>query len=711
MSMLKMIFRTECLLLLRNQFLAVPLIINALCWGYIVISYEIQTIHFQERAGAFYSGFIWMLLLNLLIVGLFSVYMAGKDRESEFEYLVVTYQVKNVEWIAGKWLVTQLYGLCITLITLLVQAVWFVSGKMAFGDVAKNVFYAFIQMEGAFFLLISLGFLFGVLMKNIFAYVLIPAILVLTLGLPFDYTGVALSFDNPRLHLLTPFDYMFIESPYEGLWGIDRVFWGTVLHQTAVLLLGIVVILVALLVFRSNRRIQREKKMVPILLVILIIPTILLSGIRYVQYNQALEQFVTTGQQYVKGFEGDNQDDYYKWMNSYYDSYLDHTKYDFAMERTDLTVQLQSDNQINVTSSLTIKHNGNEPAKEVYLTLFHGLQVTECASESEITCTYDKDVVTVHFEDMIEPKEEFTINLSYHGSILQYRDDGYVEHSFIGKNRVYLPKEAGWYPLIGDRQLVIAREHNQNYVQFEQRNGRLVEDFPTEFTVEVLNENSGIPLALTIPEVKTGVYQGTSQYGLSLVGGNIKELMVDGIRVVGHPDVLNGTKETIKEYQKTWNFIENWLEVPMTPEVIYILNDDHYYLAKNTPSQEFLIWGADNLGDTRDSVISYEVVEYLTADYSTSDYDDFSLLEKSMEWAILSDLHDEIGFKDWYLSTWGSAVEETGLVDLLNEYEGEGTVKFNEVVKFLYKQYEQLEEKQEFDMEAALQLYEGETSN
>ena len=106
---------------------------------------------FKKRAAVFYSGFIWMIMLNLLIIGLFAVYMAGKDRESEFEHLVVTYQVKNVEWIMGKWLVTQLYGLCITLITLLVQAGWFASGKMAFGDLAKNLFYVFVQMEGAFF--------------------------------------------------------------------------------------------------------------------------------------------------------------------------------------------------------------------------------------------------------------------------------------------------------------------------------------------------------------------------------------------------------------------------------------------------------------------------------------------------------------------------------------------------------------------------------
>ena len=121
-------------------------------------TYEIQSIHYQERAGAFYNSFQLVLILNLLIIGLFAVYMAGKDRESEFEQLVITYKVKNVKWIVGKWLVAQLYGLCITIITLVVQAVWFASGIFTFEDLAKNIFYVFVQMEGALFLLISIGF-------------------------------------------------------------------------------------------------------------------------------------------------------------------------------------------------------------------------------------------------------------------------------------------------------------------------------------------------------------------------------------------------------------------------------------------------------------------------------------------------------------------------------------------------------------------------
>ena len=44
------------------------------------------------------------------------------------------------------------------------------------------------------------------------------------------------------------------------------------------------------------------------MIVVLVIPTLLLSGIRYAQYNQAFEKYITTGQQYAQEFEGGDQD-------------------------------------------------------------------------------------------------------------------------------------------------------------------------------------------------------------------------------------------------------------------------------------------------------------------------------------------------------------------------------------------------------------------
>jgi len=712
MNMLKTIVRTESLLLLRNTFLAIPLLINVLCWSYIVIAYEMEAIHFEVRAAVFYNGFMWMLLLNLLIVGLFSIYMVGKDRESEFEHLVVTYRVTNVEWITGKWVVAQLYGLCITLITLLVQIGWFFGGKMAFGEVAQNAFYVFIQMEGAFFLLVSLGFLFGSMVRNMFAYLFIPAFLVLTLGLPFDYTGVAADFDNPKLHLLTPFDYMFIQSPFEGMWGIDRVFEPTILHQGIVFLFGIVVLLVTLLVFHRNRRKYMEKRMIPVVIVGLLIPVFVLSGIRYMQYERAYENFITTGERYAKEFEGGTQTELYKWENDYYVENLDDEPYEMSMVTTNLDVKLKDDDEVSVKSHLTIKNNGDLPTRQVYLTLVNGLRLTACTSEIGIICSRMDDFIVVELDQSIESGEEFNINLDYEGTVLQYRNDAYTELAFIKENRVSLPKEAGWYPLIGKRSLVIGRKHNNRFTQFELRNAKLVEDFPTAFSVAISNENSEIPLALTIREVKAGVYEGTSQYGLSLIGGNLKEMMVGDIRVVGHPEILNGAQDLIGKYKPLWDFTEDWLDVSVTPSVIYLLDNEHYYLTRNTRSHGFLTLGSDYLEDDRDDAIAYEVLKELMGTSSLSSRlniqsDDFNYLHNAMLWTILKELGNEMEFKEWYGEYQLMDDRSLSIVNLLHGYEEQGIEAFNEVIKYLFQYAIQLEDQQGFDITAALKLYES----
>ena len=80
-----------------------------------------------------------------------------------------------------------------------------------------------------------------------------------------------------------------------------------------------------------------------------------------------------------------------------------------------------------------------------------------------------------------------------------------------------------------------------------------------------------------------------------------------------------------------------------------------------------------------------------------------------MEWSILSHYQDKVGgFKEWYFSHWFSE-EENKSINILNRYEEKGIEKFNDAVKFLYNQFSKIEDKQDFDMEAALQLYEGET--
>ncbi len=279
---------------------------------------------------------------------------------------------------------------------------------------------------------------------------------------------------------------------------------------------------------------------------------------------------------------------------------------------------------------------------------------------------------------------------------------------------MYLPKDAGWYPLIGERQLIVARENTNNYFQFEQRNGGLVEDFPTEFRVNISNENKEIPLTLTIPEVEAGVYQGKSRYGLSLVGGNLTETAVDGIRVVSHPEVQDAAIERVKKLQQGWDFVEEWLEVPITPSVIYILNDEHYYLSRYASSKEFLVWGTaklrntDSIGNTGDSVLAYEIIELLTREYPTSEASSFDIIRVAMEWLIENNYQKKSGFKDWYISEWRP--EETRLLDILGEYEEKGEDEFKDIVKFLFVHHSQLEKGADFDWEVILKSYEGGSS-
>ncbi|MCR2823835.1 hypothetical protein [Lederbergia panacisoli] len=707
MSVMKSVFQNEGLILLRNKFMVIPPLLNILYWVYVIISYEIQPIHYEERAAEFYQSFIWILLLNLLIVMLFAVYMASKDRDNDFEQLVVTYQVKNVDWIIGKWLITQLYGLCITAITIVVQAVWFISAEMTIGDWFKNIFYVFMQMEGAFFILISIAFLFAILIKSMIAYLAVPALLVLSLLLPFDYTGRAQVWDNPKFHLLTPFDFMFIETPYEGIWGIHYVFKNTIYHQSAIVFWGIVIIALVLLLFRRNRRSNIEKKMIPIIITIFLIPTIVLSGMRYIQYDHALKHYLSTGHQYKESFLGDDDESFYAWMNSYYEDYKDDEPYEFAMEKANLSVELQEDDHIGVQSALTIKNNSTESVNDVYLTLYHGLKINDCTSDKAVSCSREGDLITLHFEQAIQPNETFDLNLHYDGKVLQYRDDGYIEQAFIKKERVYLPKEAGWYPLIGNRNLVIARDHNNLYAQFELRNARLVEDFPTEFLVEIKRKNQKTPLALTIPAVSKDRFKGTSQYGLSLVGGNFKEESIGSIRVVAHPEVFNGAKNVIKRYQSAWSFVEDWLGITMSPSVIYVMSHNYYYLTKNGANHDFFVMRSADLDDWD---IAYEIINEISPEISEGYNDDFRIINDAMEWLIMDHLHEQISFTEWYKSTWWGAGEDLTPLNLLHPYEEKGLESFKEVVKYLLNDWKGLDNKLDFDMEEALKQYEGEST-
>lgn len=705
MSMIKLVYRNEMRLLCRNPYLALPLAIQLICWGYVVYMYESQPVHYEEIAAVFYGNFQWILMVNLLVVGLFAVYMAGKDRESEFEYLAVTYKVKNTAWIAGKWLAAQTYGFGLTAMTLLVQGIWFLSGSMGAEERLQNLMYVFVQVEGAYFLLVSIGFLFGIWMKNTLSYICIPALLGAVFLLQANSYGFA--YVNPRLNLATPYDSMYIATPYQSIWGINGVFDGAMLHQLAVFLLGVIVILAALLLFHPHRRLKIEKRISMTLPVILVIPAVVISGIRYSQYDSALEQYIETGEQYLFA----SREEEFAFLRT--STQGERPNYPFAIDRTDLNVLFPSDNRIEADSRLSIAYNGDVPVNDVSLTLHHRLAVTECSGSVEMTCSREKDFIRIRFPNGIQPNERFDLNLNYEGDMKQYRSDGLLAHSFIESGRVYLPKEAGWYPLIGERALAgSVRGMDPTYVQFELKNGGLVEDSPTAFTVTIKGQEDGVPMALTIPREPDGSYKGTSRYGLSLVGGNLQEVTVDQTRVVGHPEVLAGARKTTEMYLKYWDYIEEWLGVGMAPKVIYILGSDHSKMAQFTPSLEFAAWDFYDIKYADPSVMVYALATDLIHD-NPSLGEDVHILQSAITWGLMKHFQLDKGFDrfgDWYAFDWRSQLpaEAANRIEMLNRFEENGGEQFLKAVNYVFSQYDGLKDKAEFNLETALKSYEGE---
>ncbi|UVI30979.1 ABC transporter permease [Paenibacillus spongiae] len=706
MSRIKLIYRNESRLQYRNPFLAIPFVLLLICWGYIIFSYETQSVHYEEIAAVFYNNFQWMTMVNLLLVGLYAVYMAGKDRESEFECLVVTYKVNNTEWILGKWLVAQTYGLCFTVMTLLVQGIWFLNGRMEMEEWLNHLFYVFVQIEGAFFIIISLGFLLGVWMKNMLSYIGMTALLGVVFMLQANSYGFA--FVNPRLNLLTPYDSMYIATPYESIWGINGVFEEAMLHQAAVLLLGAIVIFAAILLFHPHRRLRREKRSLLTLVIALMVPVVILGGIRYTQYNSALEQFIDMGEQYALTEEA-----YAKNRVAG----ADRPNYAFSMDRTQLDVQLSSDNRIKVESKLSVTYNGDAPVNDISLTLQRQLKVTDCSSDAKITCSRENDFIRIHVQDGMKPKERLDLTLNYEGDMKQYRADGLLQHAFIESDRIYLPKESGWYPLIGERYLArsVSGRVDERYVNFEVENGGLVEDHPTEFAVTIKGEEDDLPMALTIPREPDGSYRGISQYGLSLIGGNLAEVTVDQTRIVGHPEILDGARTTVEIYQSYWSYLEEWLEVPVAPDVIYMLDDDHSDLTQATPSHEFTAWSFYDIKYVDPSVMVYALANDLIHD-NASFGEDVQVLQRAITWELMKHARLETGYKyfgEWYASLgWSSEMPaEVGKrIDRLNRYDEIGDEEFRKVVKYVFTQYEGLEDKAKFNLEAELERYEGEIS-
>lgn len=699
MNVIKLVFKNEMTLLYRNKFLIIPLVIIFISFLAIIIKYEIDIFNFNTRGESFFNAFQWILLVNLLFLGLFATYFGSKDREMGFENLIVTYKIKNSHWLVGKWLVVQFYGACFTFITLIIQIIWFVSGGMNFNELPKNILYTLFQMEGSIFLTISIGFLAGTLIQNIISYLLMPVILGWM-----AYIQLSIDEVNPRWRLLLSYDALHTNSAYKGIWGIQRVLESVIFHQVGILLLALIILLATILIYHPKRSTKKEKIIVATILVVISIPALIISEQQYKQYNSAYKSFLDTGKYYLLPIEEDD--------TTFYKNGKDQIKSNFSMEFTDLVITFIQEDSLSVISDLTVRNNSEEAQKEFHVTLHHGLKVTDCYSEKEVSCTRENDYLKINVKTEIQPEQELNLKLNYNGNIKQFRNGTLEKQSFINGNGIYLPKEAGWYPLIGKRKLAISQSHNNIYSNFEIRNGKMVEDNPTEFSIQIV-DTYDIPIAMTIPKVENGKYKGLSQYGLSVMGGNLSEKEVGSVRVISHPDVLNSASHTVTLFLDKWKATEKWLGVPVVPKVIYIIDSDLANLTQQ--NTDFIVWDSYVLANiNRDnSLMAYYTASTLVEEFNMDfDYNDLNLLRDVLVWELQKHFNIESEFKSFqekindtnpYMSP-----KDKNTINIIDQYEQKGEEDLSILVKYLYLQYRKTDEKLKFDLKESIKKYEKE---
>src|SRR5699024_1010193 len=244
--------------------------------------------------------------------------------------------------------------------------------------------------------------------------------------------------------------------------------------------------------------------------------------------------------------------------------------------------------------------------------------------------------------------------LSYSGNIVSYYDEGKNEGSFIDKKRVYLPKSAGWYPLIGHRPLLIAIENGRNYVGFSARLPHLVEPSPTKFTVHIQSEEINIPLALPKPEVSKGKYEGVTTYGLDVICGDLQEQEIGGIRVINNPQLDKNVEMLVGMYNDVWKVTKNWLDIDLQPETIYVLPRNQYSWLSDTPADDFYLLDERNY-ETKYEDIIREVVYPIFSDHRPSGYDtesdaslyyDYELFIEMISWGIYTQVNEDIAFME-----------------------------------------------------------------
>ncbi|ASS75297.1 hypothetical protein CIG75_10055 [Tumebacillus algifaecis] len=719
MFKLRQVLRYEGLLLLRSKTMMGFLILFALFWLGAVGFYEVTDLP-NTRAGFFYELlFRWYVLwVMLLVAGLVGTYLAQKDHSSRFEQLLLVWKVKNSEWLIGKWLVVQAYGAVLTLMTLIIFGGWLATGNYDLKGWLQHMAFVFLNVGGAVFFFSTLCFWLGKTIKNRLVYLLIPVLWVAMSWIQIEVAGH--SSLNPRLRLLAPYFTEYYFSPFGDVFelsGNQSLVW---LHQSAVLLFGVALMLLMLLLYRKHRQEGAERRYGRLGLVIAIVPALLLTAWRLQMYEGKLEQHVQFAQ--ARMVLPENNENFYEQTPRRLDT-------QFSMDRTDLQVTLLGGNRITVNAVLTATYHGTQPTRQLDLALFGDLKVQEVRAKNDAAIVWEQvgDSINVTLSESVASEESIELAMRYEGSVLQTDWDAFASTSFAEEGRVFLRKGSGWYPLIGKREFWKAREHNNRYLNFELREVTFEEPSPTEFTVQIEQaEELDAVLAMSIAQTGANTFAGRAT-DLALVGGHLTAKTVEGVRVYAHPDVIAYATAEVQAKLQGWNYMERLLGVQQAPQAVFVIGAS---AIQPTSVQDSLLqyWSVYTLGRKAD--MYYYKTDYLVQlpldpAFFTSDGQyayHLDLLVNAIKWAVrkeFQDTHDHNRFVEFYTQTyfWDSQhhlqPEEEALrkqaerwIETIGRYDEQGPREYEALIRFLYKQYKLAQTPEDFDMAKALTLYE-----
>jgi hypothetical protein len=648
------------------------------------------------------------LLLGMSMLG---VYLAQKDRARDFESLLLVWQVKNSQWLLGKWLLLQLYGACFTVYTLLVMTVWFVIGHTPPSQWAPQAAYVLVMIGGAVLFATSFGFWIGTTLRSRLSYLLPVMLWGVLYFIQQDMRGSSQL--SPYWHLVYPYNTDFYFTPYGGIFELSGVWTNTLLHQGAVILFALGLTAVALATFRPKRQERRERVGSWSVLAAALVPTILLGGLNYAAFDEKLNGFIHFAKQRM--MQEKEQGDFYDWK-------LDVVTTDYTMDATDLDVQVRPDDQIQVKGVLKATNRSEKPSSALDLTLFSELQVRSLTDESGHPIPYERDVDHLHLTlpKSVAPGQAVTLNIAYDGSVYQTSKDGLLESSFAQPGRLLLRKNNGWYPLIGVRDLAKTHEHNNRVLGFETRTVNVTERSPTDFTVRLHGaEGMGARQAMSIPATGDGTFAGRTT-DLTLVGGQIEERNVEGIRVLAHPDVMEAAEPVVKERLRGWTYLQKWLQEDQIPQTVLIVSDTMDDPMMSDPQVK--VWAPRLLKLVAPGRINYAYTSDLPLEYrfTFADTPNLNLLRSAMRWNVFQEFdqtfgrtfEDEVRHQLDFLSD-SATPEEVRKNEQAKEssrrlaaYDAKGHKEFEALTRYLYQQYKKARSPEEFSLADALDQYE-----